>query len=502
MSKKKFFISIITAVLLSGSIIPSLYQRLTRQRAYSPIAYKADDTQRFVHLVDLPSASTQAPIVAPNLVYAAQIATPAVVHIKAQYDAKVVQAPKAMTPFDQLFREFFGESFDSTPREYKSQPQQASGSGVIIASDGYIVTNNHVIDGADNLEVTLDDNRKYSAQLVGQDPSTDLALLKIKGKGFPYLRFGNSDTLQVGEWVLAVGNPFNLTSTVTKGIVSAKARTIDAQQHKNQMRIEAFIQTDAAVNRGNSGGALVNLKGELVGINTAIATNTGNFTGYSFAVPTSIVKKITDDLKKYGVVQRAMLGIIIRDLDANLAEEKGLKRVSGVYIAEVGKNGAATEAGIRAGDVIVAINGNQVKNTSQLQEQVARYKPKDKIRITYYRKNQEKTVTVTLKSIEERVQIVRKKDDVEVGGATFRNIDPTTQKQLGLTGGVCIKVLKNGPWRLAGIKQDFIITRINDEVITHLDHFINILNRKEKRIWVDGCYPSGTKNTYGIILDK
>ena len=413
-----------------------------------------------------------------------------------------MHTPKANTPLDQLFKEFFGEGFDSGPKEYKSQPQHAAGSGVIITTDGYVVTNNHVIEGADQIEVTLDDNRQYSAQLVGQDPNTDLALLKIKEKGLPYLQFGNSDTLQIGEWILAVGNPFNLTSTVTKGIVSAKARTIDVPQNKNQMRIEAFIQTDAAVNRGNSGGALVNLKGELVGINTAIATNTGNFTGYSFAIPASIVEKITDDLKKYGAVQRAMLGISIRDVDANLAEKEKLKSVSGIYINDVSKNGAAAAAGIQPGDVIVAINGNKVKNTSQIQEQVARYKPNDKVRITYYRKSQEKTVTVTLKSVEEKVQIVRKKDAVEMGGAIFENIDQATQKQLNLTGSVRIKAIKAGPWKQAGIKQNFIITSIDGEKVEHLDQFVNILNRKERGIWVDGFYQGGTKGYYGVNLDN
>lgn len=502
MNRRQLFTGIMTAALVGGSVALGNYRLLDGPQGQPSTVCQTGTTQQPTYLTSLSSTEGTVSKTEPDLVRAAQIATPAVVHIKAQYDAKVVQAPRTVTPFDQLFKEFFGENFDSGPREYKSQPQQASGSGVIITSDGYIVTNNHVIAGADKLEVTLDDNRRYSAQLIGQDPSTDLALLKIKGKGLPYLHFGNSDTLKVGEWVLAVGNPFNLTSTVTKGIVSAKARAIDIPQDKKQMRIEAFIQTDAAVNRGNSGGALVNLKGELVGINTAIASNTGNFTGYSFAVPVSIVKKITDDLRRYGTVQRAMLGISITDVNAGLAEEKGLKRVSGVYVAGVNKGGSAAEAGIQAGDVITAINGNQIKNTSQLQEQVARYKPLDKVRITYYRKEKERTVTVTLKSIEERMPIVRTKDTVELGGATFESLDQATQKRLNLAGGVCVKVIKNGPWKQAGIKQDFIITRIDDEPVGHLDHFVNVLNRKERRIWVDGCYPDGTEKFYGIILDK
>jgi serine protease Do len=501
-NQKRFFVSIVAATLLGGGITLGGYQLLTSQQRQPNILYELSEAQQPIHLANLTNVNAANPTSEFDFVHAAQIATPAVVHIKAQYEAKVVHVPRGSTPFDQLFREFFGEGFDAGPKEYKSQPQCASGSGVIVAADGYVVTNNHVIDGADQIEVTLDDNRKYSAQLVGQDLNTDLALLRIKEKDLPYLQFGNSDTLQVGEWVLAVGNPFNLTSTVTKGIVSAKARKIEIPQSNNQMRIEAFIQTDAAVNRGNSGGALVNLRGELVGINTAIATNTGNFAGYSFAIPSSIVKKITDDLRKYGAVQRAMLGIAIQDVNADLAEKEGLKRLSGVYISNVSKDGAAAEAGIQAGDVIVAINGNKVKNTSQLQEQVARYKPNDKVRITYYRKDQERTVTVTLKSVEEKVQIVRKKDTVEMGGATFENVDQATHKQLGITGGVRIKTLKAGPWKQAGLQQGAIITAIDREPVEHLDQLVNILNRKKGGILVESFAQKGTKTYHAVDLDN
>ncbi len=502
MNQKPFFTSIVVAFLLGGGITLGGYKLLTLQQRQPTILYELSEAQQPIHLANLTNVNAVNPTSEFDFVHAAQIATPAVVHIKAQYEAKMVHVPRGSTPFDQLFREFFGEGFDAVPKEYKSQPQCASGSGVIVAADGYVVTNNHVIDGADQIEVTLDDNRKYSAQLVGQDLNTDLALLRIKEKNLPYLQFGNSDTLRVGEWVLAVGNPFNLTSTVTKGIVSAKARKIEIPQSNNQMRIEAFIQTDAAVNRGNSGGALVNLRGELVGINTAIATNTGNFAGYSFAIPSSIVKKITDDLRKYGAVQRAMLGIAIQDVNADLAEKEGLKRLSGVYISNVSKDGAAAAAGIQAGDVIVAIDGNKIKNTSQLQEQVARYKPNDKVRITYYRKDQERTVTVALKSIEEKVQIVRKKDTVEMGGATFENIDRATQKQLDLTGGIRIKTLKAGLWKQSGFQQGVIITAIDREPVEHLDQFVNILNRKKGPILIVGFSQNGTKICHAVDLDN
>ncbi|MHA7877318.1 MAG: Do family serine endopeptidase [Bacteroidota bacterium] len=502
MNKKQFFLSIVVATLLGIGITLGSDRLLTTQHKQATVLYEPSTPKPSIQLTSLPTISSHIIEEAPNLIQAAQIATPAVVHIKATYEAKVMRSPNMTTPLDQLFKDFFGEGFDATPREYKSQPQHATGSGVIISPEGYIVTNNHVIDEADQIEVTLDDNRKYSAQLIGQDPNTDLALLKIKEKELPYLQFGNSDTLQVGEWVLAVGNPFNLTSTVTKGIVSAKARTIEIPQNKNQMRIEAFIQTDAAVNRGNSGGALVNLKGELVGINTAIASNTGNFTGYSFAIPASIVQKITDDLKKYGTVQRAMLGISIRDVDADLAEKEGLKKLNGVYIAEISKSGAAAEAGIQAGDVIVAINGNKVKTTSQLQEQIARYKPNDKVRVTFYRKDQEKTVTVTLKGIEEKISIVRKKDAIELGGATFENIDQATKKRLNISGGVRIRALKAGPWKMSGLQQGFIITAIDKEQVEHLDKLFNILNRKTGGALIE-CYDKrGQKAYLAVDLDN
>ncbi len=490
MTQKKLIASIVTAALLGGGVTLGGYQLLVPRQGKIGVPYEPSVDQQPIHLTNLTAPTNHT--AEPNFIHAARIATPAVVHIKARYEARVVHAPRANTPFDQFFREFFGEGLDSGPKEYKSQPQHASGSGVIITADGYIVTNNHVIDGADQIEVILNDNRKYDAQLVGQDPNTDLALLRIKEKSLPYLQFGNSDTLQVGEWILAVGNPFNLTSTVTKGIVSAKARAIDMPRAQNQMRIEAFIQTDAAVNRGNSGGALVNLKGELVGINTAIASNTGTFAGYSFAIPSAIVEKIAEDLKKYGTVQRAILGISIQDVNADLAEKEGLKKLSGVYIADVRKSSAAAEAGIQTGDVIVAVNGNEVKNTSQLHEQIARYKPNDKLRITFFRKDKEKTVTVTLK---------RMKDDTfEMGGATFENIDKATQKELGLVGGVRIKELKSGLWEQAGLQQGCVITAIDREPIERLDQLARVLNQKKGGVLVESFSKNKTRTYHAVDL--
>lgn len=493
MRQKRFFASIVVATLLGGGIAVGGYQLLTLQPAPPKVIYEPAGVQQPIQLATLGIEPKQTS--APDLVYAAQVATPAVVHIKASYEAKTTHIPRTSTPFDRLLKEFFGEEFDPTPREYKSQPQQATGSGVIIAAEGYIVTNRHVIEGADQLEVTLDDNRRYKAQLVGQDPDTDLALLKIEEKGLAYLQFGNSDDLQVGEWVLAVGNPFNLTSTVTKGIVSAKARNINMLQPQDKMRIESFIQTDAAVNRGNSGGALVNLKGELVGINSAIAAPTGTFAGYAFAIPSSIVKKVTDDLKKYGAVQHAILGVTIQTVDADLAEAKGLKRLSGVYIAEVNKKEAAEAAGIQAGDVIVAINGEKIKNTSQLYEQIALYKPNDKIRVTLYRKDKEKTVTVILKSRTPEGKI-------ELGGATFENLQQFLKSSSNIAGRVRLKTLKEGPWKQAGIKPGFILTAIDNERVTQVDQLKELLEGKKKAFLVEGFYQGGTKVYYGVDLAK
>ena len=485
MSQKKFFASIVTATLLGGGIALGGHHFYSTKP--STIVYEPSQRQQPIHLTNLTHNTGEA--ATPNLVSAAQVATPAVVHIKATYEAKVTQLQHRATPFDELLKEFFGENFRN-PKEHKSQPQQATGSGVIITEDGYIVTNNHVIDGADQIEVTLDDNRRYTAKLIGQDPATDLALLKIKEKKLPYLLFGNSDTLQVGEWVLAVGNPFNLNSTVTKGIVSAKSRNIDLPRDK-KMRIDSFIQTDAAVNSGNSGGALVNLGGELVGINTAIAAPTGTFAGYAFAIPSALVKRITDDLKKYGTVQRAMLGVGIQNVDADLAKKEGLKQLSGVYIASVGKNSAAKKAGIKEKDVIVAINGYKVKNTAELQEKVAQYKPDDKLRVTFYRKNKEKTVTVILQG--EEIQN-------EIAGATFENL----QKQLpesptGEKGRVCLKSLKEGPWKKAGIKPGFIITAIDNVPVTHVEQLKDLLESKKKAFLVDGFYPNGQAVSYAVV---
>lgn len=326
----------------------------------------------------LPSATT-------DFTAAAELSVNAVVHVKTTYSIR-------QTTSDPLLEFFFGR-----PLQQEQRVQQASGSGVIISEDGYIVTNNHVIDKARNIEVVLNDKRTYPATLVGTDPNTDIALLKIEDTGLPWIAFGNSDSLRVGEWVLAVGNPFNLTSTVTAGIVSAKARSINIIS--SDMKIESFIQTDAAVNPGNSGGALVNTRGELVGINTAIASQTGSYTGYSFAVPVTIVNKVVSDLKLYGTVQRGLMGVQIADITAEMKDRLNLTTMQGVYVGNVIQGSAADKAGLQTGDVIISIDDKIIDGTAQLQETVGQHKPGDVIQVQYIRNGQTRQTTLQLQAM-------------------------------------------------------------------------------------------------------
>eukprot|EP01132_Coremiostelium_polycephalum_P000130 gene130-177_t len=501
--KKHFAISRSFIVLLSAIAgIVFYFAQANKQDCRHRKCHSLDMTQvapTKTILTDLPAPSVAiAPeISAPNFINAAQKATPAVVHITSKYEAKVMR--RGTSPLEDLFKEFLGEGFDLGPREYKTQPGAAFGSGVIISEDGYIVTNNHVIDKADQVEVTLDDNRRYSAKIVGTDPDTDLALLKIEEKHLSFLSFGDSNKLQVGEWVLAVGNPFNLTSTVTKGIVSAKARRADIGKNVgNGIKIEAFIQTDAAVNRGNSGGALVNLYGELVGINTAISTPTGAFAGYSFAIPSSIVQRIIGDLKKYGTVQRAMLGIYPIDVNADLVEEKKLKRFDGVYVHGFSEHSAAAEAGLKEGDIITAINTTKIKNLAQLHEHLAHYQPGDKVNVCIDRKGKELCIAVTLKSVLNELKIAHGQEKIEVEGATFEPLDAPTKQKLGIKSGVQIKLLKAGRWQQAGIKKGFIVVAIDKEPVATLDQLATVLNSKKGGILIEGIYPNGNKAYYGI----
>ncbi|HUM45992.1 MAG TPA: Do family serine endopeptidase [Chitinophagales bacterium] len=419
--------------------------------------------------------------------YAAKRTTSGVVHIKTSY------APRQVSRNDQYnpFRDFFGDQFAPFGQQ---QPSESSGSGVIISDDGYIVTNNHVVDDGETIEVILADKQSYEAKVIGTDPSTDLALLKIDEKNLPFITFGNSDSVEVGEWVLAVGNPFNLESTVTAGIVSAKGRNINLLRTRDTSAVESFIQTDAAVNPGNSGGALVNTNGELIGINSAIATPTGTFAGYSFAVPVNIVSKVVNDLMKFGMVQRGFLGVQIATLNAELAKAKGLdaKSLTGVYVDGVKAGGAGETAGLKAGDIITKVNNAPVNTSPELQEQVSRYHPGDKITVTYLRDNKEKTVDVVLKNNEGNTTYLKKEETSVVSslGAEFANLGAGELKELGLTSGVKVTKLTDGKLSSnTNMREGFIITKIDNKPIHSVDELKSILASKKGGVMIEGRYP-------------
>jgi len=433
---------------------------------------------------------------------AAELSVHAVVHVTTKTPMKTQQMDGFQN--DPFFQYFFGN-----PKQNQNQPkempmQEASGSGVIISNDGYIVTNNHVVDGSSDIEVTLNDKRTFKAKVIGADPNTDIALIKIDAKDLPVIIFGNSDSLKVGEWVLAVGNPFNLTSTVTAGIVSAKARNINIIN--SQMKIESFIQTDAAVNPGNSGGALVNTRGELVGINTAIASQTGSYAGYAFAVPVSIVQKVVADLRKYSVVQRAVLGIEIKDITSDLAKEKNLKTLEGAFVGKVGEESAAKKAGVKEGDIINNVNGVEVKSVSELQEQIGRYRPGDKITITIIRDNKEQKLNVELKNRQGSTGIVSAQTGDDVLGGTFKELNDKTKQQLGIDFGVEIKSLTKGKLADQGIKPGFIILKINNQPIRTASDVQEAYNavinngEQEKVLLIAGLYPNGKITYFAINL--
>tara|TARA_B110000977_G_scaffold106120_1_gene138376 strand:- start:2267 stop:3724 length:1458 start_codon:yes stop_codon:yes gene_type:complete len=414
-----------------------------------------------------------------------------VVHVKTEIEVQNAYNPWA---------DFFGDGSGIEP-----YVQKGSGSGVIISDDGYIITNNHVIEGADNIEVSMNDNRSYSAKLIGTDPTTDIAVLKIEGSHFPSLKIGDSEAVKIGEWVLAVGNPFDLTSTVTAGIVSAKGRNINllsSDPGREIFPIESFIQTDAAVNPGNSGGALVNTNGELIGINTAIASRTGSFSGYSFAVPSSIASKVAEDLIKYGQVQRAYIGVRIRPVTETLANDYNLPNVKGIHVNSLTENGAAYDAGIKSGDVILQINSKEVNSVPQLQEQISKYRPGDNVTVTVWRGGIEKKILVELRDNDGGTTLKSsdKSEIKEILGAQFSNISDETKTKLGITGGAQIKELQRGKLSYSGIKKGFIVTKIDGNDINNSADLENLLENRSGGILLEGVYENGTKAYYGFGL--
>ncbi len=395
---------------------------------------------------------------------------------------------------------FFGQA-EAVPRQ--APPQRGSGSGVVVSSEGYIVTNNHVIDGADEIEVVLNDNRSYQAEVIGSDPSTDIALLKVDADDLYPVPLGNSDDLKLGEWVLAVGNPYNLNSTVTAGIISAKGRSIDIMSRnrdQNFAPIESFIQTDAAVNPGNSGGALVNTKGELIGINTAIKSPTGTFTGYSFAVPSNIVHKVVEDLRDFGVVQRGFLGVSIRDVDSKLAEELDIDQPQGVYVNGLLDDGAAENAGIEKGDIIVGVGTNSVTNVPQLQEQIGRYRPGDEVTVTVLRDGEEKKVPLVLRNRFGNTEVIEKSVDISWSalGAEFNEINENVKTQLDIDYGVQVVELKDGKLKDAGLREGFIVLQVDKKPIRNPEQLANMLAQLEEGTLIEGIYPNGKRGYYGV----
>lgn len=441
-----------------------------------------------IHLTNFSGATANA--LNTDFTLAAEKSLNAVVHITTQSE----QSNLVYDPFAQ----FFGGS----PR-VEPYIQQGSGSGVIISNDGYIVTNNHVIAGADKIEVILNDKRVYTAEVIGADQSTDIALMKIKEKDLPFLAYGNSDVVKVGEWVLAVGNPFNLYSTVTAGIISAKGRNNIIDGRKNP--IESFLQTDAAVNPGNSGGALVNTTGDLIGINTAIASNNGAYQGYSFAVPVNIVKKVVGDLIEFGAVQRAYIGVGIKDIDAKFAKENNIAQLKGAYVTNLTSGGSAEEAGVQVGDVITSVQEMPVGSVSELHEQIARYRPGDKVSMSLMRSNKEVNVNVVLKSLENTTRLVKKTEMVKVNmsklGITLQEVDNNDLAKLKIQNGVRIAALTaNSKLTGAGIKEGFIITSINKRKVSGVKEAEGVFNEINGGVLIEGIYPNGMKAYYGFGL--
>lgn len=484
LTRFKQFSSVAVIAVLSGIAGAAAFNYFIHEEPQSGQSLKRDaNPSRLVSLN--PSLASAMP---EGFVAASDATVPAVVHVKTTYS--VNGSSGAYNPFQDFF---WGD------RGYRNpSPPRSAGSGVIITDDGFIVTNNHVVENSEKVEVTLHDKRTLQAKVIGTDPSTDLALLKVEDKGLPYLPYGNSDNVKVGEWVLAVGNPFNLTSTVTAGIVSAKARNISILPDQ-QFPIESFIQTDAAVNPGNSGGALVDTQGNLIGINTAIASSTGSYSGYSFAIPVNIVKKVVSDLIEFGNVQRAFIGVSIRDIDSKLAEEKGIKKLNGVFVAGLTEGGAAQNAGIEEGDIITKVGGVEVNSTPELQEQVSKYRPGDKVEVTINRNSNFRNVTVTLRNKDGDTKVV-KNETVSHLGAEFEAVSREESARLGIKNGVKITRLDAGKLRNAGIREGFIIQSIDNRPVVSPSDITAVLNSKKGGVLIEGIYPNGTRAYYGFGL--
>ncbi len=467
-----------------GNQTPNTDENATPNEQQQPVSQIEQVQQAPVQRVAfVPAEST------PDFVNAAERSVDAVVHIM----TKVVRQSNT---YEDFFGALLGQIY-GYPGQTRNNTMVAYGSGVVLTPDGYIVTNNHVVEGADEVEVTFNNKVKKTATIIGTDPTTDLALIKVDASDLEYLTFGDSDNVRIGEWVLAVGNPFNLTSTVTAGIVSAKARNLSILGEGTE--VESFIQTDAAVNPGNSGGALVNTKGELVGINAAIASHTGSYEGYSFAIPSNIVRKVVDDLLLYGETQRGYLGIRYAELTEELAEKEGLENIEGVYVAEVTEGGAAKLAGLRNGDVITAINGKKVNTGTQMIESIRQYRPGDKLDVEVNRGGHHQHYELTLLNEAGNVDVVKKGDSFYNSefGLMLQPISQNDMSRLGIKNGLKIVEIRQGRFMNSGVPVDFVITKVNGYDVNSKTELDNALkSKRSRRTTIEGVYPNGMMGTF------
>lgn len=471
------FLGMLTVAILGAFVAIVVYAKLFKPNR-TVVEVPVESKMQYVNMPVVGSGGVM------DFTQAVEQSIDAVVHVKTK-----VFREYAVNP---LYEFFFGDQPSGEPA-----PILGFGSGVIISGKGYIVTNNHVIDGSDEVLVVLNDKREFNATLIGADPTTDIALLKVDAGELKPLKFGNSDALRLGEWVLAIGNPYNLTSTVTAGIVSAKARNMGILRTQ-EFSIESFIQTDAAVNPGNSGGALINTRGELVGINTAIASRTGAFTGYSFAVPVSIVEKVVTDLIEYGQVQRAILGVEIRNVTAELAEELNIDEIEGVYVSGVRPEGAAKQSGIREGDVIISIDESKVNSSAELQEVISKYRPGRKVKVIVKRDGNLKQYEVVLRNLEGNTGVVKKEDLIELLGASFEPLSEREKQTLGIQDGIKVKSVKEGKFMKVGIRDGFILTSVNKKPVDSVNDIAAILKNSEGGIIIEGIDRNGSRSYYAF----
>ena len=480
---KKGFLTLLLSVIAGGLTAYGVVKATLPQPAQDQVVTDAAGNAVEYRTVNLAESDY------PDFTYAAENAVEAVVYVEV-----TVQRRQQYQSIDPFFRFFFGDEY-AFPQQ---REQKGSGSGVIIRPDGYIVTNNHVIDGASKISVTLNDNQQYDATVVGTDPATDVAIIKVDATGLPTIPMGNSDNLRLGEWVLAIGSPLGaqLRSTITAGIVSAKGRSMP--DYSGEFKIESFIQTDAAVNPGNSGGALVNKKGELVGINTAIVSQTGSYTGYSFAVPVNIVKRVVEDLIDFGSVKRAVLGITMGSVDKKIADEMKLSAVSGVYINEVLKGSAAEKAGLKKNDVIVAIDGQKVTDASSVQAKVSSYHPGDKAQISFIREGKEQTVTVEFQAAAQQNGEADADGSIAFYGARLKAASPEKLKQLGLRSGVEIVSPGSGKMAEAGAEAGGIIVYVNNESVSKPEDVVAKAKKATRAVYIEGVDATGRAFYFGF----